>query len=234
MVMMNGTVTYRDTLNAAFLTFTTNLPAGLYRAVISPPLADLSGNQITQPFRWNFWALGTRDSDQDGLPDNVEIALGLDPNNPDTNGNGILDGDEDLEGDGLSNKWELRYGYDPILSDTDGNGVADGEEDPDFDKLNNRSEFAYGLNPENADSDGDGWDDATEILDGTDPLDPTSGAKTTLASSQASYFNGLLEMPPTNVVWSAFSPAVAFFNGLSVPGPTNAFIVSPIVSYENQ
>ncbi len=34
------------------------------------------------------------DTDFDGLSDSKEIEIGLDPNNPDTNGNGILDGDE--------------------------------------------------------------------------------------------------------------------------------------------
>jgi hypothetical protein len=49
-----------------------------------------------------------------------------------------------------------------------------------------------------------------------------------------SYFNGLLDVPPTDAVWSVSAPAVSYFNGVSEPGPTNGFIVSPIVSYENQ
>lgn len=36
----------------------------------------------------------TIDTDQDGVPDYLELQLGLDPNNPDTNGNGIPDGQE--------------------------------------------------------------------------------------------------------------------------------------------
>src|SRR6185436_3619500 len=71
------------------------------------------------------------DGDNDGIPDDIEPLLGLDPHKADTNQNGILDGDEDPDGDGLKTRWEVRYGYDPLARDTDGNGVADGLEDPD-------------------------------------------------------------------------------------------------------
>ena len=53
------------------------------------------------------------DTDQDGVPDALEAALGLDPLNPDTNGNGILDGDEDPDGDGLTTRWEIAFGSQP-------------------------------------------------------------------------------------------------------------------------
>lgn len=42
------------------------------------------------------------DSDKDGLPDNLEVALGLDPHK------------EDTDGDGYSDKVELNNGYNPI------------------------------------------------------------------------------------------------------------------------
>ena len=41
-----------------------------------------------------------RDSDNDGLSDRRERALGLDPNNPDTDNDGIPDGADDSDGDG--------------------------------------------------------------------------------------------------------------------------------------
>jgi hypothetical protein len=41
------------------------------------------------------------DSDADGLPDRKEATLSLDPNNPDTDGDGIPDGLDDADGDGV-------------------------------------------------------------------------------------------------------------------------------------
>jgi hypothetical protein len=41
------------------------------------------------------------DSDRDGLPDRKETTMGLDPNNPDTDGDGIPDGLDDANGDGV-------------------------------------------------------------------------------------------------------------------------------------
>jgi hypothetical protein len=41
------------------------------------------------------------DSDGDGLPDRKEASLGQDPNNPDTDGDGIADGLDDADGDGV-------------------------------------------------------------------------------------------------------------------------------------
>jgi hypothetical protein len=41
---------------------------------------------------------GAADTDSDGLPDRREAALGLNPNNPDTDGDGILDGEDEADG----------------------------------------------------------------------------------------------------------------------------------------
>jgi hypothetical protein len=76
------------------------------------------------------------DTDDDGLPDWLEIQVGSNVNNPDTNGDGILDGDAyvmgisitntDMDGDGLSNAQEYLLGTNPFWNDTDGDGVLDG------------------------------------------------------------------------------------------------------------
>lgn len=42
-----------------------------------------------------------RDSDGDGIPNRLEERLGLDPRNPDSDGDGIQDGDDDADGNGV-------------------------------------------------------------------------------------------------------------------------------------
>ncbi len=57
------------------------------------------------------------DLDADNFADELEWDLGLDPSNPDTDADGVADGDE------------LNiYGTSPTLFDTDGDGASDGEE----------------------------------------------------------------------------------------------------------
>ena len=67
------------------------------------------------------------DQDDDGLPDDFEIANGLDPNdNGFTNpANGYFG---DLDGDGLANHEELEFGTRADLTDTDGDGINDFDE----------------------------------------------------------------------------------------------------------
>jgi hypothetical protein len=190
------------------------------------------------------------DSDGDGLPDPFEILLGLDPHNPDTNGNGILDGDEDSDGDGLKNRWEARYGYDPSRRKTpeavapgfpDENALDDGLRDPDLDWLNNLAEQARGTHPRSSDSDGDGWDDASEIADGTNPLDRNSGPvfRFVISAPDAFYVNVVPPdvTLPTNVTSVATSAAMSYLNTLPEAPPANqtlvAFTASPLASYLN-
>jgi hypothetical protein len=79
------------------------------------------------------------DSDSDNLLDAAELEVGLDPYNPDVDGDGVADGDEvniyftdpwywDSDGDGISDGEEL-FGIltNPLAWDTDGDGIGDGE-----------------------------------------------------------------------------------------------------------
>ena len=60
------------------------------------------------------------DWDGDGMPDDWEIAHGLNP--------GLNDADLDSDGDGVSNWLEYERGTDPWNRDSDGDGISDGAE----------------------------------------------------------------------------------------------------------
>ncbi|MED6306212.1 MAG: hypothetical protein VX898_04720 [Candidatus Thermoplasmatota archaeon] len=89
--------------------------------------------------------------------------LGTDPHNPDTDGDGLLDGVETMTWIWLSDN---ETGTNPLNSDSDDDGLSDGEEVKDM----------Y-TDPTNQDTDYDGLSDGTEIYDThTDPnLDDTDG-----------------------------------------------------------
>jgi len=97
----------------------------------------------------------SKDSDGDGILDDVELRLGLDPNNP-------ADALDDLDRDGLTNKDEIQRGTDIRNPDTDGDGLKDGDE------------VKRGTSPVLADTDGDGVPDGIEVASGSNPLDKTS------------------------------------------------------------
>ncbi len=61
------------------------------------------------------------DWDGDGMPDDWEIAYGL---NPDFDDSGL-----DSDGDGLTNLEEYEWETDPLNPDTDGDGIPDGQDD---------------------------------------------------------------------------------------------------------
>jgi hypothetical protein len=125
------------------------------------------------------------DADHDGLCADQEALLGTNPNNPDTDGDGLTDGYEvntahtdplkaDTDHDELSDGDEVNvYHTDPLNADTDADGLSDGVEvntyhtnpldpDTDHDKLPDGIEVTYGTDPLNPDSDGDGIPDGQD------------------------------------------------------------------------
>lgn len=109
------------------------------------------------------------DKDSDGLSDTAELSAGTDPDDSDSDDDGLNDGDE-------VNSYET----DPLDSDSDDEGLLDGEEvltyntdpnnsDTDGDSLDDKIEVDNELNPNDAndattDDDGDGLANADEIL----------------------------------------------------------------------
>jgi len=96
------------------------------------------------------------DSDGDGLPDDVEVALGTDPHDADTDGDGLSDWLE-LSG-GTPGVFDEGEDTDPLDADTDDDGLSDGAEDANHDGVVGTDE----TNPRVADTDGDGLTDGQE------------------------------------------------------------------------
>ena len=108
------------------------------------------------------------DTDNDGLTDEEEERLGSDPTNPDSDGDGIIDGadpdlveERDTDNDGLTDEEEERLGSDPTNPDSDGDGIIDGA-DPDLNTDDDWGSPPYG--------DEDDWYDEDDY--GNVPSDP--------------------------------------------------------------
>lgn len=174
-VITSGTFQFREDVLGAFRVFDESLPIGKYRATATTAITDVRGNALTSAETWEFeYYDEAADQDDDGVPDRLELLLGLDVANPDSDGDGILDGDEDPDADGLVTRAEVLYRTDPLSNDTDGDSVADGDEDEDQDTLVARLEFLAQTSPFDGDSDDDLFEDGPEVEHLSDPLDPNS------------------------------------------------------------
>jgi hypothetical protein len=117
---------------------------GMDTSVSCPPVCDTAAPAAPNP---------DGDSDGDGLFDDYEVSVGLNPQAADSDDDGLSDYEE-------LNQADQNNGSDPGSGDADGDGLSDGYE-----------EQVSLTNATTADTDGDGLSDGSEInLTGTDPL----------------------------------------------------------------
>lgn len=177
------------------------------------------------------------DSDNDGIDNLTEILLGTNPNDADSDDDGIIDGAEDTNYNGVVDIWET----DPTKIDTDGDGIQDGTElgitteqigsdtdttifQPDLDPTTTTSAIS-------ADTDGDGISDGVEDTNHNGRVDagegnPNSpnqppvanaGADQTVAPNATVTLNGTKSTDPENWIttylWQQTSgPTVTIIN----------------------
>lgn len=156
---------------------------------------ESEGNEEDRDLTANFRVIVEGDDqDGDGLSACGEQFYGTAPLDPDTDHDGLNDGDEvntygtnplvkDTDGDGLTDGDEVNtYGTNPLVTDSDGDGLDDGDEvnkyhtdpnkaDTDGDGLNDGDEVnKYNTDPNKADTDDDGLPDGIEVKYGSNPL----------------------------------------------------------------
>lgn len=160
---------------------------------------DLDDAQLHAGLGFTFGGAVDADDDKDGLLNSKEELIGTNPNNPDTDGDGLIDGEEvnkyytnplnkDSDNDGLNDYEEVMKNKTlPMNPDSDGDKLKDGEEvltyrtnplniDTDNDGLNDYAELmTYKTDPLNSDTDNDGLNDGDEVNTyNTNPLSKDS------------------------------------------------------------
>lgn len=152
------------------------------------------------------------DSDGDKLSDCREYSLQTDPSDPDTDGDGLTDGEE-----------VLIYGTDPLNADTDGGGVPDGDEvglgtDP-LDPLDDGDQppsITWRVNPRMEDANRDG------ILD--QPY--VEGRLSALLEDNQSVELVLDACPAANVTWTVDGQRVGTTCSVTLVVPEGSYQVT--------
>ncbi len=172
----------------------TNLEEYQYSPLMNPRNSDSDNDEMPDGWELTYGLNATDpndaygDLDNDGLDNLDEFLANTDPTDPDSDEDGLIDGDDpdptddDIDDDGLKDGDEIIYGTNIHLWDSDGDGLGDGDEvhtystdpldeDTDDDLLTDYEEVMYeGTNPTNPDTDGDGLEDGFELSWGSNPL----------------------------------------------------------------
>ena len=132
---VNGNLQYTTTNNTVGFTTTPTIGALYYsfageiaEIVIYDHALTGSDRQQVQSYLAQKYLLPAFDFDNDGLTNAQELAAGTDPNNPDTDGDGMPDG------------WEVNHGLNPLVNDASA--------DPDGDGFTNLQEYENGTDPQ--------------------------------------------------------------------------------------
>jgi len=144
-----------------------------------------------------------QDIDQDGMPDQWEIAYGI---SPDTD-----DSELDLDDDGISNWAEYKNGSDPFMDNSSYSDI-------DADGLPDYWEIAWNIEESNEDFDNDGLVNIAEYMNGLNPLlpDPSpyeiiiSPTQAILQVGEQQQFTAEGDIPPST--WAVSDSSIGTIN----------------------
>lgn len=151
------------------------------------------------------------DSDGDGLSDAEERLIGTDPFNPDTDNDGLRDGEE-----------VKIYGTNPLERDTDGDLLSDGDE-----------VRIHRTDPKHPDTDRGGVRDGVEVDRGTNPLDPADDfpatpTATATTGPTATWTN--TPPPAATATWTNTPPPAATFTATPTASATATATDTPTIT----
>lgn len=182
------------------------LPDAYEQILINVSLTDAVSNlsHVKGPLD----APATSDFDGDDSSDAQEFARGTNPNNTDSDGDGLQDGPETKTGIFVS---ASNTGSDPLDNDSDNDTLTDGPE-----------VTLYGTNPNIADTDGDGESDGLEVAQGSNPTSALSnslslGIATVDGTRDNSLYSTPLAVQTVNTTFgdnaNEWNAAYAYVNG---------------------